>query len=125
MEPSPHLAQAVRDLYAAMSGGSADAVEAFYSLADGACFIGTDEAEFWTDSAQHNAGVRPFFEGATRTRWSPGDLLAQREGTVGWTVDRPRVQLADGSVLRPRVTLVWHTENGTWRIVHAHASTGD
>jgi hypothetical protein len=49
---SEELAGLVRGLYAAMGSGDADAVEAFYSLSGQAVFLGTDRAEFWTDSAR-------------------------------------------------------------------------
>jgi ketosteroid isomerase-like protein len=108
-----------------MSGGKADAVEAFYSLADGSVFMGTDRAEFWTDSAQHNADVRHFFDGSEGVlRWEAGEAIALTEGSAGWTVDRPTLRLPDGSSVELRLTLVWHRENGDWRVVHSHASIG-
>ncbi len=90
-------------------------------------FVGTDEAEYWTDSAQHNADVRPFFEAGDdgAARWEAGDdVRAVREGTVGWTFDRPTLTLPDGTVMHPRVTLVWHLEGDHWKVVHSHASFG-
>ena len=109
-----------------MSSGDAAAVEAFYSLHRLGVFIGTDAAEFWTDSGQHNADVRRYFDGSGGVnRWTPGDVIARMEGSVGWTIDRPTVELADGTRYEGlRVTLVWHLEDGDWRIVHSHASVG-
>jgi len=49
----------VRELYQAMGSGDADAVEWFYSLSPHAVFLGTDRAEFWTDSAQHTRRCGP------------------------------------------------------------------
>ncbi|MGE0059773.1 MAG: nuclear transport factor 2 family protein [Dehalococcoidia bacterium] len=124
MEPSAELRQTLVDLYAAMSSGSAEAVEAFYSLQAGSIFMGTDEAEFWTDSAKHNHDVRPFFDGSYGpTIWLAGDAHAFVEGDVGWTVDRPTL-LFGGETYRLRVSLVWHREVGAWRVVHSHASIG-
>lgn len=126
MEPSAELAARVRALYAAMSSGSAASVEAFYSLEAGAVFIGTDAAEYWTDSIRHNEDVRPFFDGEFGVySWRAGDVLARVEGSVGWTVDRPTVATPDGEELHARVTLIWHREaDGAWRVVHSHASVG-
>jgi hypothetical protein len=124
MEPSDELRRTLLDLYAAMSSGSAEAVEAFYSLASGSTFMGTDAAEFWTDSAKHNADVRPFFDGSYGpTSWTAGEALAHVEGTVGWTVDRPSLRFGD-EVYALRVTLVWHREGDAWRVVQSHASVG-
>jgi hypothetical protein len=125
MQPDPELRATLLALYAAMSSGNAPSVEAFYSLASGSVFIGTDASEFWTDSARHNADVRPFFDGSLGTlRWPAGDALAYSEGNVGWTIDRPAIALPDGSTRLLRVTLVWHLEDGAWRVVQSHASAG-
>ena len=57
---SQELAGVARELYAAMGSGNPDAVEGFSSLSPHAVFLGTDRAEFWTDSAQHTR-VRPYW----------------------------------------------------------------
>ena len=77
----------VRELYQAMGSGDADAVEWFYSLSPHAVFLGTDRAEFWTDSAQHNQEVRPYWE------------------------------QAGGGRFETRLTFVLHRQDGAWRIV--------
>jgi ketosteroid isomerase-like protein len=120
---SEELAGLVRGLYAAMGSGDADAVEAFYSLSGQAVFLGTDRAEFWTDSARHNQDVRPYWERAGNLL-TPGELLAFECGEVGWTVDRPTIELATGERFETRLTFVFHREDGAWRIVHAHTSVG-
>lgn len=125
MEPSSELREKLLALYDAMSSGDADAVEAFYSLEAGGVFVGTDASEFWTDAHQHNADVRPFFDGAYgRFEFRADNPLALTEGTVGWTIDRPSIRLPDGSTLATRLTLVWRREDGTWRVVHSHISMG-
>lgn len=126
MEPSAELEAVVTDLFAAMGSGSAAAVEAFYSLDPLGVFVGTDAAEFWTDSAQHNADVRPFFDGRQGpSRWEPKRTEARREGSVGWTFSLVDVHLPDLDPIPARVTLVWHRESDRWQIVHSHASTGN
>jgi adenylate cyclase len=55
---------------------------------------------------------------------TPGDLRAFECGEVGWVVDRPTFRLAGGQQFDTRITLVLHREDGTWRIVHSHASVG-
>ena len=120
---SDELAGLVRELYTAMGSGDADAVEVFYSLRPEAVFLGTDEAEFWTDSVRHNQEVRPYWERAGNVV-TPGELLAYECGDVGWTVDRPTIELASGERFPTRLTFVFHREEGAWRIVHAHTSVG-
>jgi hypothetical protein len=126
MEPSEELRATLLRLYDAMSSGSAASVEAFYSLQPGSVFMGTDAAEFWTDSAQHNADVRRFFDGSMGVnRWRGGEALAFEEGTVGWIIDRPTVVLGDGTEFALRISLVWHREGPEWKVVHSHASVGE
>ena len=78
MQASDELRATVVALYAAMSSGDPGAVEAFYSLDVLGVFVGTDEAEFWTDSARHNADVRRYFDGSSGAlRWEAGDPIAR------------------------------------------------
>jgi len=125
MQRSEDLRRALLSLYRAMSSGDAASVEARYSLEPGSVFIGTGASEFWTDSAQHNADVRPYFDGSRGPlQWSADEPIALCEGSAGWTIDRPRLLLPDGTTLTLRLTLVWHLEDGAWRVVHSHASVG-
>jgi hypothetical protein len=125
VEASDELRARLLSLYAAMSSGDADAVEAHYSLREGSVFVGSDTTEFWTDSAQHNADVRPYFDGSNGVlTWQAGGPLAQREGKLGWTIDRPTVRFPDGTSVSLRLTLVWLWEDGLWKVVHSHASAG-
>jgi hypothetical protein len=125
MDADPELLSALHDLYRAMSSGSAEAVEALYSLDPLAVFVGTDDAEFWTDSARHNADVRPYFDASSGAlRMEPGAGFARSSGALGWTFDRPTMVLPDGTSTELRITLVWRREASGWRVVHSHASIG-
>lgn len=120
---SPELADRMRAVYAAMQAGDAAAVEALYSLAGGSIFIGSDELEYWTDSAQHNADVRPYWQPGS-VNITPAEIAASVIGDVGFSVDRPTIT-AGGRTFRLRISLVWHREeDGIWRVVHSHASVG-
>jgi adenylate cyclase len=123
IRPSEELAGLARALYAAMGSGQPSEVEAFYSLSPHAVFLGSERSEFWTDSAQHNRDVRPFWDHPGNLV-TPGDLLAFTCGEVGWIVDRPTFQLASGEQFDTRLTVVLHREDGAWRIVHTHSSVG-
>jgi ketosteroid isomerase-like protein len=125
VQASAELRERLLALYEAMSSGNADRVEAFYSLQPGSVFVGTDEAEFWTDSAKHNADVRHFFDGSNGVfKWLPGNAAVMVEGQTGWTIDRVTLVVPDDGEYHPRVTLVWHREDGVWKVVHSHASFG-
>ena len=123
LTPSTELADHTRQVYAAMQAGDPQAVEALYSLAPGSVFIGSDTAEFWTDSAQHNQDVRPYWQPGSMVI-EPGEITACEMGDAGFTVDRPRISAA-GRTWELRISLVWHRESdGMWRVVHSHASVG-
>lgn len=120
---SPELVERLYAVYTAMESGDPAAVESLYSLAAGTVFVGTDEQEFWTDSAAHNADVRPYWRPGS-VAITPGEITASVIGDVGFTVDRPTFTVGD-QTLQLRITLVWHRESdGAWRVVHSHASMG-
>jgi ketosteroid isomerase-like protein len=125
VEASDLLREKLLDPYDWMSSGNADAVESRYTSSDLGVFVGTDESEFWVDSARHNAEVRRFFDGSMGVaRWHAGEPFARVEGRLGWTFDRPVIDVG-GETYRARVTFVWRQEDdGEWRIVHSHASVG-
>jgi ketosteroid isomerase-like protein len=125
MEEDPGLVEALLELYRAMSSGDAGRVEAMYSLDPLSVFVGTDDEEFWTDAATHDADVRPYFDGSRGLlRVAAGEPRARVEGDLGWTIDRPRMTFPDGTSITPRITFVWRRERERWRVVHSHASVG-
>jgi ketosteroid isomerase-like protein len=52
-----------------------------------------------------------------------GDLHALAEGTIGWAADCPTMHMP-GHEIPMRVTVVFHKEDGEWKIVQCHASIG-
>ncbi len=44
---------------------------------------------------------------------------------MGWIVDRPAIELADGGRFETRLTFVLHRQDGTWKVVPAHPSAGE
>ena len=47
-----------------------------------------------------------------------------REGSVGWAADCIKIRLPDATEIPCRLTMVWHQENGCWKIVQSHLSIG-
>ena len=122
MEPSPELRDLTLRIARAVGAGDAEFLTRHTSRQAGVAFLGTDPDEWWTDlaglrralAAQRQAGVDVV----------PGEPLAYREGDVGWAVDRGlRFRLGDRE-FPFRLSVVYHREDGEWRMVHFHSSVG-
>jgi hypothetical protein len=55
-------------------------------------------------------------------RLEPGDTEGWAERTLGWVTDTPTFVFPDGSTMATRLTGVFLMEEGTWKLVHMHAS---
>ncbi|MGE0057938.1 MAG: nuclear transport factor 2 family protein [Dehalococcoidia bacterium] len=111
--------------YEALSSGSPDRVEAYYSVQPGVAFIGSDEGESWVDTSRRNSDVRRLLDGSLgRIRWTPGNPICLMERSVGWTIDHPTIEVERSPPFELRLTVIWHLEKGVWRVVHSHASFG-
>lgn len=50
--------------------------------------------------------------------------VAHEEGDLGWVADEVDFAFPDGSVMDTRMTVIFHREEGRWKLVHMHASVG-
>ncbi len=125
MERSPELEQLVVAWFAGASRGDASLVDAHVSLDDGTRLIGSDPGEVFSGGSAvaqflrgevHNAGGNAVF--------SPTDIEAFQEGTVGWATTNVTITMPDGKHVLPRWSAVFHWEKGVWRFVQIHASIG-
>lgn len=126
MEQSAELRDLTIRLYKAVETGDAATVERHLSRRPEALFIGTDPGEWWE-------GAEPFLQAMQaqaeamggQIQLVPGQVRAYREGSVGWAIDNgPTFRLPDGKEVTGRHTLVYHQEDGEWKLVHEHASFG-
>lgn len=127
MKPSREL----RDLVLGMFHDFANAdpsVIGLISKSDGAVAIGTDAAEFWIGGPQIQALQRKQMEeierSVGRSNVQLGEIFAFEEGTVGWASNQGAWTLEAGDSLAFRATFVFHREDGDWRAVQLHFSTG-
>lgn len=123
MERSPEIEQLVRDWFEAASTGDASVVDERVSADPGVRLIGSDPQEWFSGGER----VREFLRGevtgaAGQVTFSPADVEAFEEGTVGWASTRLTITLADGAHVSPRWTSIFHREDGAWRFVLTHAS---
>ncbi len=86
-------------------------------------FIGPDPDEWWEGLESHlTAGRVQFREMATvsEIRVDADEIVAWREGTVGWIAIRCRITFGDREPLQARMTLIVHEEGVYWKVVHHH-----
>ena len=76
---------------------------------------GSAVAEFLRGEVQSAGGNAAF---------SPADVEAFQEGTVGWATTSVTITMPDGKHVSPRWSAVFHLEDGVWRFVQTHASIG-
>ncbi|MGQ0832493.1 MAG: nuclear transport factor 2 family protein [Microthrixaceae bacterium] len=120
MERSTELADALRTVYEAVSDGDEATLTGSLSAREGMVFIGTDPDEWFDDSGAIQAMLKA--QAAAGVKVQGGAIVAYEEGTVGWAADQGAFILPDGSEVPFRITVVFHREDGGWKIVQEHAS---
>jgi adenylate cyclase len=124
MHPSDEIKNAVLHLYASMTSGDVSAIERLFSRQSGVLAIGSDPNEWWTDYDTINQVFSAQFQGGSGKPIIAKDLHAFAEGTVGWASERRTSRLPNGNEIAIRETLVFHQEEGEWKIVQLHVSLG-
>jgi adenylate cyclase len=125
MERSPEIEQLVTAWFLAASRGDASLVDAHVSPHDGVRLIGSDPAELFRGGDAVAQFLRGEVEGAGGgVSFTPADIDAFAEGSVGWATTTVTIELPDGKRVSPRWSSVFHLERGVWKIVHTHASIG-
>jgi hypothetical protein len=125
MEKSEELRDFVLLYCQAITSGDTGFIERHMSRLNGLLVIGIDPHEWWTGYA---ATIEPYARQGLKSpvgvTLAASDPQAHREGSVGWAADRVRIRLPDGTEIPCRLTLVWHLEDGEWKIVQHHLSIG-
>jgi len=122
MQPSDELKNIVLQNYRdhASPRGSQEVVRRCYSHQEGVLFVGTDPKEWLLgyDAIYQYVGSATGEGMEIQVDY----LEAWCEGPVGWTVDRIRLTLPDGTIVPIRHTHVFQKEGDAWKIVHTHVS---
>ncbi len=123
MHPSAELKSIILQLYGKEASGELFGyAKQLYSQQDGVLIIGSDPNEFFED---YNSITRFYeAEGVAGFEIKVDDIKAYCEDTVGWVIDRLTVKLPNGIEVPVRHTYIFHGENDTWKIAHAHISVG-
>ena len=125
MEQSDELRGLTLRFYEAAATGDLPFFERHVSRQQGAVFVGTDPDEWWEGLEAFVEAMRAQSEAMGGMQIVPGELQAYREGNVGWSIDRDALfRLPDSTEIPFRNTVVFHREDGEWKLVHEHASIG-
>jgi hypothetical protein len=91
---------------------------------DGALAIGTDPNEWW----QGYDAITQIFQAQSEALQNMAvvdpQTQAYSEGSVGWTATRTMFRLPAGTEFPIRLTIVYHQEDGEWKVVQWHGSVG-
>lgn len=124
IKPSPELLAVSRRWYDAVVSRNDKELQNFLTQDSALSFIGSADGEFWSGSAVREAIGAHFNEvpGVVRKEELFGE--AYEQGSVGWSSFSHRFTFS----LRPdepvvfRTSLVFALQDGSWKIVHRHAS---
>jgi ketosteroid isomerase-like protein len=124
MNTSVELKSLTLRLYESMTSGDLNAIVSLFSHQSGVLAIGSDPNEWWAGYDTIERVFKVQFQQTGKVQVKAGELHAFAEGTVGWVASRPTMRLPNGQEIQFRETMVFHKEDGEWRIVHFHDSLG-
>jgi class 3 adenylate cyclase len=125
MEPAPELAEFARDVLKCYDEFDASTLISTFSHEPDAVAIGTDPDEWWQGFEAFSAVIRvqfQEFQTYVQRRFEIEEIVAEREGTVGWVSVRANFVLGDNPPNPVRFTIVVHREGTYWRVVQWHGS---
>jgi adenylate cyclase len=107
------------------SRGDASLVATHTSQSGGTRLIGSDPGEFFRGGSAVTQFLNSQVEGAAgNASFTPGDVEAFCEGTVGWATANLAIRLPNDTQVSPRWSGVFHMEDGVWKFVQMHVSIG-
>jgi ketosteroid isomerase-like protein len=123
VERSPAIEDLVKTWFHAATTGDASVVDLRVSSEPGVRLIGSDPDEWLSGGEEIRTFLRGEVEGAAgAVMFSPADIEAYEEGSVGWATARLTITMPDGRWVSPRWSAVWRREDDVWRFVQTHAS---
>ena len=119
MEPSAGVGDAWLDFCDRLSAGDVASFDRLVSSHPATVVIGTAPGEIVRERDRLRFGSE-----AEGVRLQPGSPEAYEEGSLGWLTDEAAFGFPDGSTMATRVTAVFRSEDGSWKLVHMHVSVG-
>ena len=121
MEPAPELVAFAERMLNGLSSMDFDRYLDGFSRHPGVRFIGPDPDEWWEGFEQIAAiGRAQFLEMKEIGGLSvdTDEIVAWKEGTVGWISFRGRISFGQSDPQEVRMTIVVHEDGAFWRVVH-------
>ena len=125
MQKSAELKQVYDRFVVAVNSGDVSAIDAMISKDEDVSVIGTDPNEWWMghDSTVQALRSQSGDVGSSASMATGSKAEAYVEGDFGWVTDQPVLRLPGGEIPF-RVTMLFHREDGVWRVLQSHASFG-
>lgn len=124
MQQSNELKNLALQFYKALAVGDFAAVDHMLSKENGTLGIGTEPKEWMEGYAELARVLKVQLEETGGFPFVADNPRAWSEGTVGWAADHPKLKLPDGTEKPARLTVIFHQEDDTWKIIHVHVSFG-
>jgi adenylate cyclase len=122
MEPAPELVLFTERLFRYIGALDAEALLDAVARSDGSLAIGTAPDEWWTGYNAISAVYRVQFEEMLPVGFEVEEIVAWKEGTIGWVAARALMLIEGRPSIMTRTTLVLREEGMHWRIVQWHFS---
>jgi SnoaL-like domain len=124
MEVSNELRNWLEQIFLSVGKADSTGLDEIYSADPNVLYIGSDSAEWITDINQIIALAEAQTAEVGEFSVTPGEILAVKEGSVGWVAAQPLFKLGTTMEVKMRFTGVLHQENDAWKFVQMHYSIG-
>lgn len=119
MQESPAVRDAWLEFCDRLSAGDVASYDRVVSGSPATVVIGTAPGEIVREREHLRFGFEA--EGLSLRSRNP---TAYEEGTLGWLIDEVDFTFPSGAMMDCRTTVVFHREDGRWKLIHMHASVG-
>ena len=124
VEPSQSVAEATRQVLAAIQNDDAEAIRAAFAESNAVVAIGSDPTENFHGYAQTTDVFATHANALSGVTIEAGAIEAYEHGGTGWSSSQPVFRFADGTSLPLRLTVVFTSAGDSWKIVQWHSSLG-
>jgi adenylate cyclase len=122
MENAPELVELMERVFRAWAARDHQSTTDAITRDPGVLVIGTDPDEWWVGPEEFAAVLRIQWQETPEFTFDPAEIVAWKEGTVGWVAARFEARFEGMPAVPLRSTAVFHDEGTYWRMVQWHNS---